>query len=369
MSRPRAKKAPHLMLVNVSKSWGGGEQWMFAVAQAWQTKGHEVELLVYPGSALQQRLVQAGIPHTAMPLRTWRLLNPILAIRLYRHLKKRQPDVLLLNASHELKTAGWMGHLAGIQEIIFRRGVSYALSVNAWNRYLLNQVATRFLANSKATFEAMTTAFPALLAKPTLTLNNGVKPEGWEPDAVGRIPHRIGVSARLSPEKGLERLLRAIQWLKRQGNKGELLLLGEGPQRVELQQLARDLGIEERVIFAGFVSDVPRHLRSCAAFGFTPHFGEGTSIALIEAMLLELPCVVMDTPAMSEVVVSGETGYVIPDGDIPALAAAFHRLLSDAQHRDELGQKARERALKYFTLDRIIEALEDWLQATSPTGE
>jgi glycosyltransferase involved in cell wall biosynthesis len=352
---------PFLLLVNLSKSWGGGEKWMFSVAEAWQARGHRVHLLVYPDSALAQRLTEAGIPFSAMALRSLSLLNPVKVGRLAGLLKNLNPDAMLLNASHELKTAGLVGHWVGVPEIVFRRGVSYALTPNRLNRWLLQRVATRFLANSQATFQAMTTAFPSLLSKPHLTLNNGIDPSDWQPDPARRKPFRIGVSARLSPEKGLERLIEAVALVRESVPEVELRIMGEGPQRAELQALAEAKGVAGHVQFAGFVADVVAELQTCQVFGFTPHFGEGTSLALIEAMLLELPCVVMDSPAMSEVVLDGETGFVVPDGDVAALAARFTLLLQQTDLSQSMGKAGRQRALAHFTLDRIVDALQAWV--------
>lgn len=358
MSKP--EQTPFLLFVNLSKSWGGGEKWMLSVAKAWIDKGHQAELLVYPDSALAHRLQALKIPHKAIPLRTLSWLNPVRMLHLRRYLRQRKPDAILLNASHELKTVGLMAHWSGIKEIIFRRGVSYAISPNFANRWLLKRVATRFLANSQATFDACVQAFPILLQKPHLTLNNGIDPSAWTPNPQTRVLGRIGLVARLSPEKGIERAILAMTHLPDSLASAQLWIIGEGKEEAKLKALVDTYKVQNRVHFAGFVEDIPSLLQTCSLFVFTPHFGEGTSLALIEAMLLELPCLVMDSPAMREVVVDGETGYVIPDGDTEALAQRIAHLLQNDQQRIQMGQAGRQRALQLFSLDRIIEALEKW---------
>ncbi|MEM7372246.1 MAG: glycosyltransferase family 4 protein [Bacteroidota bacterium] len=356
-----AVDSPRLMMVNLSRSWGGGEKWMLSVGTALRERGHSVEFIVYPDSVLHGRLSELKIPCHALPLRTLSLLNPAKILQARKLLINRAPDILILNSSHELKTIGWIAHRLKVPEIIFRRGVSYPIRNHIINRWFLRRVVTRFLANSQATFHAFVKAFPFILNKPTLSLNNGIDPRGWTPKRSEMVPARIGCSARLSPEKGVERLILAMAQLGSDMPEAELHIMGTGPEKDKLQALVADHGLEKQVRFVGFVEDVQAQLHSCSIFVFTPHFGEGTSLALIEAMLLELPCVVMDTAAMREVVVDGETGFVVPDGDVKALADRLAQLIQDTGLRDRFGKAGRERALQFFSLAYIVEQVEDWL--------
>ncbi|MEL7533490.1 MAG: glycosyltransferase [Bacteroidota bacterium] len=352
-----------VLMVNLSKSWGGGEKWFFTVGKALREHGFEVAWYCYSASVLAQRLEEEGLPYYSARLRFLKLLLPGQLRLVKKHLRDFLPDTVLLNASHELKTVGWLAKRVGIEKVVFRRGVSYPLSDNRLNQWFIRNVPTHFLANSQATFEAFSAVFPFVERLSHLTLNNGIDPSPWVANDKGRIPNRIGMSARLSPEKGIDRAIEALAILRDRGQQFELHILGEGPARAEIEAKIEQHDLTNQIILRGFVTDVAAELNRCSFFLFTPRFGEGTSLALIEAMLLELACVVMDSPAMAEVVEHGTTGYVVPDGDIAALAECIGSLLSDQDLRLKMGKSGRQRALEHFTLERLVSDLADWLKA------
>ena len=352
-----------VLMVNLSKTWGGGEKWFFTVGKSLRERGFEVAWYVYPGSALAQRLDAENLPYYSNKLRFLSLLRPGQISSIKQHLRDFWPDTVLLNASHELKTVGWIAKRMGIEKVIFRRGVSYPLSNNRLNQWFIRTVPTHFLANAKATFNAFVEVFPRVERFAHLTLNNGINPEPWVADHSARVPHRIGMSARLSHEKGIDRAIEALALLKKQGVDFQLHIFGEGPARAEIIGFIQQYDLTEEIILRGFVEDVAQELNQCSFFLFTPRFGVGTSLALIEAMLLELPCVVMDSPAMAEVVDHGTTGYVVPDGNIAALAGSISSLLSDKNLRLKMGRAGRMRALEQFTLEKLVADLAEWLRA------
>lgn len=172
---------------------------------------------------------------------------------------------------------------------------------------------------------------------------------------------------RLEPGKGLDVLLRAFAAASAQHT---LLVVGAGSLGSELQRLAADLGIGSRVRFAGRVgqADLPAYL---AAADFlvlpsvtTPRFREPWGLVVNEAMNCGLPVVATDAvgAAAGGLVVHGQTGLVIPAGDVEALAGGFDRLATDAVLRAELGRRARERVLD-FSFAAAADAFERAVEA------
>lgn len=350
------------MMVNLSKAWGGGEKWFLTVGEALQARGFRIVLVAYPNSALHKRLLQKNIPFEVSGVRFSSLLNPLKILRIRSLIKKYRPEMIMMNASHELKTFGLIASFSGVSHVIFRRGVSYAISRNRLNNWYMNRIVTAFLANSHATFNAVTTSFPILLRKDHLRLNNGIAIQDWKAYPEKQKPNRIGMSARLAGVKGIDRAILAMKKLRQEIKDAELHILGDGPDREPLEDMVREHGLEEGVIFRGFVKDVQEALSSASIFLFTPKLGEGTSIALIEAMAMELPCVVFDTPAMKEVVLDGETGFVVKDKDIEGLAEKLAVLIKDKNLRQRMGKAGRLRAEENFSLSKaVIDPLESWL--------
>ncbi len=170
------------------------------------------------------------------------------------------------------------------------------------------------------------------------------------PDAeVARAPHSdggfvIGALARLSPEKGLDILLRALAELP----EARAVVVGEGPERPRLEALAAGLGVGDRVEFAGWTDDARRHLGSIDAL-VLPSRSEALPLAAIEAMLARLPVVASDVGSVPEAVLDGETGLLVPPERPDALAAAIRVLIADPERRRRMGDRGRARALERFS--------------------
>jgi glycosyltransferase involved in cell wall biosynthesis len=121
-------------------------------------------------------------------------------------------------------------------------------------------------------------------------------------------------------------------------------MIGDGPLREQLQTLARDLGIAEKVDWLGEVSDPLRYLRAAQFFVSTSRF-EGSPNALLEAMSCGLAAIVTDaSPGPLELISNGEAGLIVPVNDVQATAAAIMRLATDHELRASLGQAAARRA-------------------------
>jgi len=165
---------------------------------------------------------------------------------------------------------------------------------------------------------------------------------------------------RLSPEKGLVPLLKAFSIVSRKMPQAMLVLVGDGPQRLELQSQAAALGIpSDRVRFAGRVpiSQVAGWLRIGDVFCMLSP-SEGFSCALEEAMAAGLASVVTDIPANSQLVEDNVHGLLVPvDGDESA-ADALCRVLRDRPLREGMSRAARQRILDNYTLDHVCDRYE-----------
>jgi glycosyltransferase involved in cell wall biosynthesis len=117
------------------------------------------------------------------------------------------------------------------------------------------------------------------------------------------------------------------------------VLVGSGQDRAALQAEVADLGLGERVVFAGAVDDVDLHNLYALAGGFAlASLYEGSSLATLEAMAHGLPVVATAVGGLPDKVQPGVTGWLVPPGDAPALAAALRALVGDPAGAARLGQ-------------------------------
>ena len=181
------------------------------------------------------------------------------------------------------------------------------------------------------------------------TIYNGVPDVRIERPMVRPVPGPIvGAVGRLEEQKGFDVLLRSLSDVP----DATLVVVGDGGERQALQTLARDLGIDARVIWAGWEGD-PRAWLPAFDVWVLPSRFEAFPLALLEALLAESAVVATDVGSVAEVVRNGETGLLVPPDAPAALATALRRLLGEEALRRRLGADGRRLVLERFTADRM----------------
>jgi glycosyltransferase involved in cell wall biosynthesis len=178
----------------------------------------------------------------------------------------------------------------------------------------------------------------------------------------------IGAVGRLWPQKRYKDLIWAAELLKAGRGDAQLLIVGEGPQRDELESFCHDVQVEDHVHFLGERSDVAQLLPQLDCFWLGSGY-EGQSNALMEAMLAGIPVVATDIPGNQDLVVAGETGYLVPVGDAGQLARKTHQLLEDPELARRFGQAAQQRMKTEFSVDRMIERHVQLYEQLSRAGD
>ena len=164
----------------------------------------------------------------------------------------------------------------------------------------------------------------------------------------------VGFAGRLVPIKDLPTLLAGFAEAVRQRPQARLEIAGDGPQRENLVQIAREHHIEKNVRLLGWVTDIAAALSRWDVFALTS-VEETFPVAVIEAMAAGLPVVATEVGGVPETVVQGETGLLVPAHDKAAVASAILRLVDDAELRNAMGRKGWERARENFSDQRMAE--------------
>jgi glycosyltransferase involved in cell wall biosynthesis len=171
----------------------------------------------------------------------------------------------------------------------------------------------------------------------------------------------LGTIGRLSPEKQIPLLFRSLSHLKEEGIAFVSLIVGDGPQRDELEALSKDMGLESVVRFLGNRDDVPDLLEIMDLFLF-PSGGEAFSIVLLEVMAKALPIVAFEVEGVNEAVVSGETGLLVPFGDVEGFAKGVRSLLESPALLRRMGGTALDRVKSNFDLRDTVRKTETMYQ-------
>ncbi len=177
-------------------------------------------------------------------------------------------------------------------------------------------------------------------------------PAAWGSNPADDVPAQARVLlavCRLEPQKGLDIAVRALPDIRTRHPTAELVVLGEGPQRSDLEELAANLEVPVHLL--GRVPDVAAWLQRADVL-VHPARWEGFGLALLEAMLASKPVVATSVSSIPEIVVDGQTGLLVPPDEPQVLAAAVTRVLDEP---GDYGEQGRRRAQSQFSVSRMAD--------------
>ena len=168
----------------------------------------------------------------------------------------------------------------------------------------------------------------------------------------------VGTIATLIEQKGLRDLLAVAKKLRDDSDKFAFVVVGEGHMRTELEAMCRDLGLEDTVIFAGWVPGAADVALPAFDIFFQPSLWEAMSIAILEAMAAAKPVVATTVGENPHVITDGVDGLLVSPGDVDLMAHALRKLIDDPALRARLGHSAVEKVAHQFTVEHMTRAYE-----------
>jgi glycosyltransferase involved in cell wall biosynthesis len=166
---------------------------------------------------------------------------------------------------------------------------------------------------------------------------------------------------RLAKVKGQASMIRAVKNIVEQKEKVKFLIVGDGPERENIEEMVKAERVDEHVILTGHREDINELLKISDIFVQTS-FSEGLSCTIIEAIASGLPVIGTDVGGNKEVVTHGRQGYLVPLGDRGAFEERVIALANDKILRARLARNARQKAEREFSLGTMIEKYEDLYQ-------
>ncbi len=352
-----------LLLIIPTLVRGGAEKQLTLLACGLPRGAMDVHVAVLTHTGpLESDLRRAGVPLTMIDKR-WKI-DPGAYWRLRKLIKSLKPDIV-----HTwLFAANAYGRLAAIAAGV-KHIVAGERCVDPWKGPIqlsidrvLARRTERIVTNSSGVKEFYVAhGLPA--AKFTI-IPNGIGP--FQPaECASRVEllrelalpedaRLIGAIGRLWPQKRLKDLIWAADLLKSARDDSHLLIIGDGPQRWRLERYRDQNLVADRVHLLGGRNDVPRILPHIDCLWLASEY-EGQSNAIMEAMAAGVPVVATDIPGNRDLVVPGQTGYLVPVGDRAAFARHTHELLNDVALARRLGDAGRGRMLAEFSIERMVE--------------
>lgn len=360
--------APTALLVTSMAHVGGTEVATSIQARALVGAGWRVAVLGEPGplcEAMQAagvEFIPAGI-YARNPLVRARALGSLL-----RNLRRLRPEVVHCQMARPVPMAWAAIRLAGLGRKTKLFWTSRGLHAQTYPRIvpIFNRLGVRALGNC-ATEEAKLIRFGMTPARCSHIYNAyRLSPADRRPARPPEPPLVIGTLAALRPDRRIDHFLRMAQHVAQAlgpGRAVEFRIAGDGPERARLEAMAAELGLAEQVRFLGNVVDVPGFLRTVhvqvnTAFSEHRDWGAGLSNAIIEAMVVGVPMVAYDAAGISEILRDGDTGRLVPPGELEALSAAVLDLARDPDRAEALADAAHRNIVAACdpaaVLDRLL---------------
>lgn len=168
----------------------------------------------------------------------------------------------------------------------------------------------------------------------------------------------LGYLGRLSHEKGIVHLLESMRMLDSLPQPVTLVIVGDGPQREELQAVVKSNGLVNRVIFAGFQQDIRDWLAAIDVF-VLPSVSEGTPLALLEAMSFGVPCIASAVGGIPRIIDSGVDGILVPPGRPEEIRDAIHLLGTDTLKRKSISENAQNKITQKYDIKNWARKIEE----------
>ena len=291
-------------------------------------------------------------------------------------IKKIRPDIVHTHSSFAGKIAAY---LCGVKSRIYTRHSAFEMTgkltkfpFKQVNGFIDNRLSTEIIAVCKAAADNLTVT--GVSEKKITVILNGVEPvrelsenersEFRRSVGIGEDEFVGLISARLEDYKGHRFLVEAAKIIRDKmgdGVKLRIVFMGDGTERENLERRCRELGVEDMIIFTGFVSDIAPW---CNIMDITLNasLAEAASLALCEGMSLEKPAVVSDFGGNPELITDGENGFIVPTKDSAAIADAIMRIMGSRELYNSLAKGAIDRYNKDFTsqvmTDRVMTLYE-----------
>ncbi len=382
--------AKKILLLDTGNEWGGGTNSMIELLKRLDRQRFAVTCCFYKdyrrgqdGRLLSEELAAIGIPLHILPttgqpmwaklakevargVLAWSSRLKRAAVRAIEMRWRVRPraealrqflvdggfDLLYMNNQPASNMEGYLaGEAAGVPVVQHCR---IEPTLHADDVALINRVAASVICVSQGVADVLAAA--KVQPRRLRVVHNAIDVQAALPTIVD-FPRSgrplIGTVGQLTARKGIPHLLQALAGLRQSGIVADCVILGEGPQRKELEAISKRLGLDGQVHFVGFQAQPLAWVRAMDVCVLCSS-KEGLPRVVLEAMLAGKPVVGSDVTGTRELIVHEETGLLYAFGDISALTAALRRLLADAPLRARMGAAGRARVADGFSIEAYV---------------
>lgn len=359
-----------LVIQNSAHVWGGNEKMLATVASGLSNRGHEV-VISCAGGVVRDRLGEMGLRVTRFRPRG--AVDPVSGVSFAAWLGVERPDAVLLTSWHSISWSSFGARITGVNRVVLRQGIVRSAPVGGIRGFAVRNWITDVIVNApEIRDEWIRTAAPFPSDRVHVVLNGIAPLSSSRTELRSRLRGHlslddetilIGAAGILSRRKGFDLLLGAFA--KASPERAHIVLIGDGPFRESLENLARELKIEQRVHFLGARDRGADAIAALDVFVLSSH-NEGMANVMLEAMAAGIPVIASDISGVRTAI--GATsdrpaaGWIFASGDVDSLAECVGYVTGLVRSEPEkvraLTDEARYRIRNWFSLDRMLDQTE-----------
>ncbi len=383
---PTARTALRVLHLDTGREWRGGQQQVLYLSGELTARGHLSIVMTPRGSPLAQRARALDLPVREISYHG--AGDPIAIRALVQAIQETDAAVLHTHTANAHSLGFFALRLPGLPKdhkpaFVVHRRVDFPPSGDPLTRMRYTSDPCLFLCVSDAVRRVLEQhGVPAERLRVVRSCIDPTRLDVYADDdraalrtelGIPEAAGLIGAVGSLVPHKGHRHLIAAMPRILAERPEAHLVVFGDGPLEAELRRDCWERSLQTRVTFAGFRTDVARFLHTFDIFAH-PSVEEGLGTSILDAMAARLPVVASQAGGIPEVVVHGETGWLVPPASPTELAGALITLLEDPRRRAQFGEAGRARVQSVFSIptlgDTVLAAYADALapQTRPPTA-
>ncbi len=344
-----------------STGWGGQESRTLQESVGLRKLGVRVVLFCQPGSVLGEKAEAEGLDVFRCRMRKsydlfaiWNILKVV---------RKENIDIINTHSGRDTLLAGIAGRLSSRRPVVVR---TRHLALPITSKFTYNVLAHRIVTVSEYVRNYLVSA--GVPAQKITAVHTCVNLERFDPGKTGSGLRKelgidpgapvVGTVSILRRKKGHHILLDAIPDILEKIPDAVFVFAGNGPQKENIENKIKELGLEEKVFLLGLRNDIPYILNSIDLF-VLPTLQEALGTSFVEAMAMGKPVIGADVGGVGELIKDGVNGYLVRPEDSDSLADAVIRTLLDKDKAETMGRQGMEMVRKDFTSERMCRGMYD----------
>lgn len=342
-----------------SMGWGGQEIRIVRESAGMAQRGNRVIIAAPVRSNIFRRAQEAGLQ--VLPAE-FRKKSPLSILRMKSLIDKERPDIINTHSSADSWVSSIAAKLSKARPKIIRtRHLSTPISRSFLSRLIYDLLPDAVMTTGEQIRQSMVNV-NGFSASRIISLPTGIDLRRFDPEKVSPAfkgdDFAVGMVGVLRSWKGHIFLLQAIPEIVKQVPQAHFYIVGEGPQRENIDRIVRDMSLQDRVSLLGHREDIPEIMASLDVIVHPSYAGEGIPQSLLQALAMKRPVIASDAGAINEIIIDNTTGFLIEPENPRQIAEKVIALYRRPDLREAFGENGRRLAEEKHSIEQMLDKIE-----------